>query len=452
MPHPDSTPQPLFVHASPDLPVAFTRDGIVNAHQFVADVHAFAERLPDAPHVLNACGDRYLFAVGFGAALLRGQRTLLPADHAPATLDRLTRTHPGLHALTDALAPAVDLPELTVTRAGDTHATAFDAPAIPGDRVAAVLFTSGSTGEPVPTVKSWALLAASGRNEAAALGLTGLPALAIVGTVPPQHSYGLESTVLIALQGGFAFDAGRPFFPADICSALAVLPRPRMLVTTPVHLRALVASEDHPPEVDLLLSATAPLAPQLAADAEQRFGAPVKEIYGCSEAGQLATRHLLAAAEWRLMGDIALRQDERGTWASGGHVPGEVLLADVIELVDRERFILHGRTADLINIAGKRTSLAHLDLQLNTVEGVRDGAFLMPDDADDRVVRLAAFVVAPGRTAREILDALQERIDAAFLPRPLHLVDSLPRNPTGKIPREALLELASKLSKRRDLP
>lgn len=443
---------PLFVHSSPDATVAFTRDGNVNAHQFLADVAAFADRLPDTPHVLNACGDRYLFAVGFGAALLRGQRTLLPADHAPATLERLAQTHPGLHALTDVLAPGMDLPSVVVTRDGNPHDVTFEAPGVPGDRIAAVLFTSGSTGDPVPTVKPWALLAASGRNEATALELTDLPALAILGTVPAQHSYGLESTVLLALQGGFAFDAGRPFFPADICSSLAVLPRPRMLVTTPVHLRALCASEDHPPEVDLLLSATAPLSPQLAADAEQRFGAPLKEIYGCSEAGQLATRRLLASAQWRLMGDIRLRQDERGTWASGGHVPGDVLLADVIERVDDERFILHGRTADLVNIAGKRTSLAHLDLQLNAIAGVRDGAFLVPEEDDDRVVRLTAFVVAPGRTVRDILEALQERIDAAFLPRPLHRVDHLPRNATGKIPREALLALAAQLRKHRDCP
>jgi acyl-coenzyme A synthetase/AMP-(fatty) acid ligase len=114
-------------------------------------------------------------------------------------------------------------------------------------------------------------------------------------------------------------------------------------------------------------------------------------------------------------------------------------------LVDRQHFILHGRTADLVNIAGKRTSLAHLDLQLNTIDGVKDGAFLMPDEDSERVVRPMAFAVAPGRTAREILAALQQRIDPAFLPRPLHLVEALPRNATGKVPREALLALAARL-------
>jgi acyl-coenzyme A synthetase/AMP-(fatty) acid ligase len=45
--------------------------------------------------------------------------------------------------------------------------------------------------------------------------------------------------------------------------------------------------------------------------------------------------------------------------------------------------------------------------------------------------------------------ALQQRIDPAFVPRPLHLVDALPRNATGKVPREALLALAARLRNER---
>jgi acyl-coenzyme A synthetase/AMP-(fatty) acid ligase len=443
---------PLFAHSSPEATLAFTREGPVDAHRYLADVVALSRRLPDTPDVLNVCGDRYAFAVGLGAALLRGQRTLLPANHAPATLERLARNHPGLYALTDAASPEIALPVFAVTCGDDPRTAPFDVPHIARDQTAAILFTSGSTGEPVPTAKTWGALVQSGRCEASALGFEALPRLAILGTVPAQHSYGLESTVLLALHGGFAFHADKPFFPADVCAALAALPRPRMLVTTPVHLRALCSADAPVPEADYLLSATAPLSPQLAAEAERRFHAPLNEIYGCSEAGQLATRRLLASPQWRSMRGIRLRQDARGTWASGGHVPGEILLADVIELVDEERFILHGRSADLVNIAGKRTSLAHLDLQLNALEGVRDGAFLVPDGDADHVVRLVAFAVAPGRRAQEILAGLQARIDPAFLPRPLYLVDALPRNATGKIPREALLALAARLQAARTAP
>ena len=51
----------------------------------------------------------------------------------------------------------------------------------------------------------------------------------LIGTVPPQHMYGFESTVLLALVSGNAFSAERPFYPADIAAAVAAAPRPRAL-------------------------------------------------------------------------------------------------------------------------------------------------------------------------------------------------------------------------------
>src|SRR6185437_6377200 len=112
----------------------------------------------------------------------------------------------------------------------------------------------------------------------------------------------------------------------------------------------------------------------------------------------------------------------------GAPIARETLLSDVIELCDAERFLLRGRTADMVNVAGKRTSLAHLNHHLNAIEGVLDGVFVVSEDSGDPVGRLTAFVVAPGLSAEAILVALRHRIDAAFLPRPLHLVAELPRN------------------------
>ena len=60
---------------------------------------------------------------------------------------------------------------------------------------------------------------------------------------------------------------------------------------------------------------------------------------------------------------------------------------------------------------------------------------------------LTAFVVAPDLSREEILRALRERIDPVFLPRPLHRVAALPRNATGKLPYEALLQLARDLKR-----
>ena len=235
-----------------------------------------------------------------------------------------------------------------------------------------------------------------------------------------------------------AFAAERPFFPAEVYAVLAALPRPRMLVTTPYHLRNLLAADDPVPPADLLLSATAPLSTELAAQAEAAFGARLVEIYGCTETGQIATRRSTQTEEWKLFDGVVLDERDGRHWASGGHVEQAMPLADEIRPVSRERFLLGGRSADLVNIAGKRTSLGFLNHQLLAIGGVQDGCFLMPDDsATGEIRRLAALVVAPTLDNTTLLAALRQRIDPVFLPRPLVKVAALPRNATGKLPREA---------------
>jgi acyl-coenzyme A synthetase/AMP-(fatty) acid ligase len=300
----------------------------------------------------------------------------------------------------------------------------------------------------VPYRKTWGSLVRVAAAEFEILRLRAHPGMALLGTVPPQHVFGLEATVLVPMQGGLAVHARRPFYPADIRAELAALPRPRGLVTTPVHLRALLEEPDEVPAADFLLCATAPLSPQLAARAEARFAAPLHEIYGCTESGGIASRRTVESNEWRAMRHVALRTDAAGTRVTGGHVEEEVLLADVIELRGRGRFLLHGRTADLVNIAGKRTSLAYLNYHLNSIPGVRDGTFVVPEQGSGAVTRLTAYVVAPGLSGESLLAALRQRIDAAFLPRPICFVEALPRNETGKLPRRALEEFEAGLSGR----
>ena len=99
-----------------------------------------------------------------------------------------------------------------------------------------------------------------------------------------------------------------------------------------------------------------------------------------------------------------------------------------------------------MNIAGHRTSLDYLNQRLNDIDGVEDGLFFMPDEGEGQVSRLVAFVVAPQKTAEDILLALRNEIDRVFIPRPLYLVDALPRNSTGKLPLESLRDLLEVLS------
>ncbi len=433
---------PLIAAAAADGAVAFRNGRAISAAQYLADAARLAALLPARSHVLNASADRYRFAVGLGAALLRGQVTLLPPDHTLQTVQRLREFAADAYVLADDDAASIDLPRVTPPAEPAPRAPAFRVPEIPHAQLCAIVFTSGSTGTPVPNRKHWGTLA---RNVAGALERWQIAGArpAIVGTVPPQHMYGFESTVLPALFGGGALCAERPFYPDDVCAALERLPRPRVLVTAPFHLRTLLESVPRPPAADLLLSATAPLEAELAALAEARFGAPLLEIYGCTETGQMASRRTAREPEWRTLPGIRVELRDAIAWASGGHVEAPTALGDVLEPRAPDRFLLRGRLSDMVNIAGKRSSLAHLDAQLRAIEGVTDGVFYMPEgEAAGGVTRLAAFVVAPGVARERLLAALRQRIDAAFLPRPLVLLERLPRAPSGKLPREALRALA----------
>jgi acyl-coenzyme A synthetase/AMP-(fatty) acid ligase len=434
---------PLIRGFLPGAAFAYRNGRAIAVETFLGDAAQLADMLPERRYVLNLCTDRYRFAVGFAAALLRGQTNLLPPNETPDVIARVAKQYCDMYCLHDAAKAPTSFAAMAFPERLAAAAASSRVPEVPAAQVAAIVFTSGSTGQPVPYSKTWGSLAGVALAELEILRMGAHPGMALVGTVPPQHVFGLEATVLMVMQGGLALSARRPFYPADIRAELAALPRPRGLVIAPVHLRVLLADAEALPAADFLLCATSPLSPQLAAQAEARFGAQLHEIYGCTESGGIASRRTTATSEWRAMTGVALRTDGRGTWVKGGHVELEVPLADVIELRAPGRFLLHGRTADLVNIAGKRTSLAHLNYHLNSIDGVRDGVFVVPEQRDEAVTRLAAYVVAPGMSSEALLSALRQRIDSAFLPRPLHLVAALPRNETGKLPRQALDEVAS---------
>lgn len=443
---------PLLVNPDLDAPIAWHKGRAISGQQFLADAWQQAELLPAHGPMINLCLDRYRFAVGLAAALLRGHVSLLPPNVLPETIAALREQGEDLYTLGDDVAPArVEIRQL---QAPLEHAAPMRQaiPHIPASQVAACLLTSGSTGQPQPHVKRWGGLvcniAAEARRLAEYLARPDLNGLNIVATVPAQHSYGFESTVLLGLLGGAAFDGGRPYFPADIALALSRVPRPRALVTTPFHLKTLLQSTIVLPPVDLVLSATAPLSPQLAQQAEQVFGAALIEIYGCTEAGQVATRRTVEGEIWQTFDDLSISREAGVDQAAdrfvvqGGHVAEPTPLADILQLDSPSRFHLLGRANDLIHVAGKRSSLGHLNFHLNSIEGVDDGAFWLPDERVDGVVRPVVFVVSSQLDSRALIAALRGRIEAVFVPRRVVFVDSLPREATGKLTVQALRELA----------
>ena len=315
-------------------------------------------------------------------------------------------------------------------------------PEIEANHLCAIVFTSGSTGTPTPNNKYWETLRVGALSDIELLMQDDVVQTSLLATVPAQHMWGLGTSILFPLFCDMAVSHHTPFFPQDIADALAALPEPRALVSLPVHLDAFLRANVGRLKIDQIFSATAPMSADMARELEQRFSARVIEIFGCSEAGIIARRYTASETAWQLSTMFSVDVNAERVLIQAPHLPEDVILHDIIELVGDGQFRWLGRHQDMVNIAGKRGSLADLNHRLNEIPGVVDGVIFMPDENSGR---LAALVVAPDLQPSDILEKLKPGIDPAFLPRPLYKVPMLPRQETGKLARKIIVELFEKM-------
>jgi acyl-coenzyme A synthetase/AMP-(fatty) acid ligase len=410
----------------------------VSRVQFLRDAASIAAQLPAGRNLFNLCEQREAFLLAFAASVLARRTQLMPSTRTDAALAELAAGHGQPASIRDediqrwrenAAAPAH---EVTFTSADDDH------PLLVG-------FTSGSTGASQPHAKTWRMLLASARLNAgamrAALGLAADAPMSIVGTVPSHHMYGLELTVLLPLLAHSSVHAERPLFPADVAAALSQPAAPRVLVSTPLHLRALVESGITFPAIDIIVSATAPLDAALARLVESRLGAPLLEMFGATETFVFADRRTALQQEWRLYDGVEIHPDSDSTQVNAAWFARPQRLQDVLEPRGARGFALLGRNSDLVEVAGKRASLADITRRLCAIAGVEDAVAFQPEAGSGAVNRVAAVVVSRTADARQIATQLAQTLDAVFVPRPLVLVPRIPRDHVGKVSRAQLLEL-----------
>ncbi|MBE9519749.1 MAG: acyl-CoA synthetase [Proteobacteria bacterium] len=420
-------------------------------NEFIHHVRLLSQQLPNTRYAVNLCNDRYLFMVAFSAAIISGQTNLLPANRAARTILDVVQAYEESYCLSDEKLEHLELPENQIfifdCQEMPTKDTSCDIPVIPEQHIAAIAFTSGSTGQPSPNPKTWASLIFGAQKAQQRFEVGKHTTTSIVATVPPQHMYGLETTVMLPLTTDCCVYAGITFYPEDIRLALNNLPEPRVLVTTPVHLRACTNSNIDWPNVERIISATAPLSTELAKKSENVFSTVVYEIYGFTEAGSIASRRTIKGNDWMPYDGFAISQKADTSFVDSESFNEPVPLTDIIELKPNGNFELLGRESDLINIAGKRASLADLNQKLLSINGIQDGVFFVPEEKTSSTARLVAFVVVSDTSENEIRQKLSTMIDRAFLPRPLLLVKKLPRTESSKLPRKRLIEMYNTLRK-----
>ena len=447
---------PLIDGYAPGALLGLHADGAWTAAEFLGRVGALASRLPGSAaggFGLLLCEDRLGFALGLAASLWRRATVLLPPSHAPGALADLVRARRPRFALVDREGTIEGVEEIVVWPAIEAGEAVSDIPTVSLDHVAAIVYTSGTTGEPQPHAKTWGSLVRGAAALRTRIGFARGDSL--VGAVPPQHMWGLEASVMLPLQSGGSIHPATPLLPQDIAAALRALEAPRWLVLTPLHARGCVQAGTDFPALAGVLSATAPLDQGLAAAFERLGRAPLIEIYGSSETGAIATRRPAVDERFTPLDGITMVAADNGFVVQGGHVDDPVAMRDQVAIDADHGFAWIGRDTDLVKVAGKRGSLAMLNRALRDIAGVHDGEFVVTAQGG-MAQRLAALVVAPGLDRGAILNALRMRVDPVFLPRPLCFVAALPRDALGKVSAEALRRLvaeaviASQIAKGKD--
>jgi acyl-coenzyme A synthetase/AMP-(fatty) acid ligase/3-hydroxymyristoyl/3-hydroxydecanoyl-(acyl carrier protein) dehydratase len=440
---------PLLRGFEPDRTLLFDRGEPITAAGFCAAAVGASARLPRVPLAFNLCEGRAEFLLASAAAWLAGQTLLLPPSRLARTLVDLRAMYPDSYCLVDtplsadnplaAIAHAVRT-ELDQALAAPPPATAWHSPDIPATHIAAILFTSGSTGAPRPHPKTWGEMCEGTQTLLRSFGVPSRGA-AILATVPLQHMFGFETSVILSLQSGTPLLDARPVYPADFLHAVNAAAQCGVddvwLMSTPLQLRAFHRDLSKLRGIRRIISATMPFPSDLARAIEDDWDVPVEEIFGCTEGGILAVRRPARSVYFSPAAGLVFKPSDDGTaQVSGGHLRTTLTLSDSLRpelpgFGGAGRFEVTGRLDDVQKIAGKRASLADLTRDLMAVPGVIDGAFFRPvPDAE----RLAAVVAAPGLGRDDIWTGLAGRIDPAFMPRPLVVVAALPRDANGKLP------------------
>lgn len=407
---------------------------------------ALSQHFGDATAVLNLCTSRASFLVVWLAALRGRHLLILPPSGGGADLAAVMQAQASALIVVDNphAVPEPWRQNALVVGALERQpapATAAELAWQPAwDDTAVRLYTSGSTGAPEPQPKSLRQLATGAWMLGARLAQEvdgGLAAIErIVCSVPPQHMFGVECSVMLPLLHALPVFDGRPLLPADVRAAFADA-APAAWIATPLHLRSLVLAGDPLANCRVVIASTMPLTQTLAQQTERLVAAPVVEIYGSTETGVLATRRTAQETLWHCLQGVRFESIDATTQASGPHFASPQTLPDQIDTAADGRFTWRGRRGDLIKIAGRRASFAGLNGLLQEMPGLQDGVFYLPATGHP-TERLCLMYEGPLLERAAMERWLRARLDPVFLPRTLIHVERLPRADNGKLSQPAL--------------
>ncbi len=381
----------------------------------------------------------------------------------------------GVIAALDRDATVLTLPEL-VDRAAPMP-TDFDTLPRAPDDLAAILYTSGTTGRSKGAMITHRNLASNGLALVEAWGFTRGDVL--LHALPIYHVHGLFVATHCALLSGSRmlwlpkFDAGE---------VLALLPRATVMMGVPTFYTRLLAEPAFGRErcrsIRLFVSGSAPLLAETFEEFRARTGQAILERYGMTETGMITSNPLDGARVGGTVGrplpgiDVRVVDDSGsvcGPDAIGGvQLRGPNVFAGYWRMPEktREEFTadgwfrtgdmgqwvadgpakgylrLVGRAKDLIITGGLNVYPTEIEERIDALEGVEESAVIGVPDPDFGEAVAAVVVRKPGSalTEADVIAALKREIASFKVPKRVRFADELPRNAMGKVQKALLRE------------
>jgi malonyl-CoA/methylmalonyl-CoA synthetase len=436
----------------------------------------------DAVLVYLACLYSGAVVVPLNTAYTAAELAYFISDSQPT----LILCRPGYEAEVRAVAAAVDhcgVETLGATGDGtylDTVAAQqiMSPPVIVGtDRLAALLYTSGTTGRSKGAMVTRGNLVANATALAAAWHMS--PNDHLIHVLPLFHVHGLFLSLNALFAVGASVRLHRRFDPAETLSSLAT---GSVFMGVPTHYTRLLGSPELGPDavknVRLFISGSAPLLAETHRAFEARTGKVILERYGMTETlvntsnpyegprkpGSVGLP--LPGVEVRItdtnpaeggldVGMIEIRGPNvcAGYWRSpektqADRTPDGFFRTGDLGRIDSDGYLhISGRAKDLVITGGYNVYPKEVEMELDALPGITESAVFGVPHADFGEGVTAAVTIQSGIQLEEdaLLRALRDRLASYKVPKRILIVDELPRNTMGKVQKNVLRERHARL-------
>lgn len=334
------------------------------------------------------------------------------------------------------------------------------------DHLAAILYSSGTTGQPKGVMLSHANLSSNAQT-LHRLWQFG-PNDVLLHALPIFHTHGLFAALNTTFLNGTAILFHEKFVVEQVIEDLQ---EATVFMGVPTYYVRLLASKRFGSEVckgiRLFISGSAPLAERTFIDFEERTGHQLLERYGMTEAGMITSAHPDKPRQpgnvgWPLPG-VSLRLDTQsqeieirgpnvfsGYWGkpdatATSFTDDKYFKTGDIGRLEKDGMIsVIGRAKDMMISGGFNVYPKEVESFIDGISGVEESAVVGMQHPDFGEAGLAVVSVKPGSdrlTESEVIESLKGQLANYKVPKAIVFVDSLPRNAMGKVQKALLRDL-----------